>query len=150
MPTVQKTILNIRVERNDQGVVIKLQSDIDWTPVKSPRNPDFTLCGVPCHAFMTNLMGKINESGKQHKVLVNSPDAKLMDGVNINASFLQAKNIREGVQFIIPPSAMTPSGVTILNEFKNRLKEWATDIYQQQLKSVRVKAVVTTTEYTEA
>jgi len=149
MPTVQKTILDIRVERNDLGVVVRLQSDVDWLPVVSSRNPEFMLCGVPCRAFLTSLPEKINEAGKEHKVVLNSPEAKLQIGSAINASFLQAKNIREGVRFIIPPTAMTPSGVSTLNEFKNRLKDWAVDIYQQQLKTARVKAVVVVHEYTE-
>jgi hypothetical protein len=149
MPIQQAKIIVLRVERNESGTVVNIQSDIDWSPICSPRNPNFTLCGVECRSFNNTLAKKLADNGKSHGVILNSAEAIVFNGPNINASFLQAKDILTGAKFVIPPSAMTPSGVTALKEFADRLQSFATDLHNHFVEKTRVK-VITTCWYQEA
>jgi len=143
-----KTILNIRVERNETGLRISVQSDINWATVHG-RNPEFDFLGIPCVPFKSNIKETVNEGGRGHQVVVNRNESKLFSGADINATFMQAKNIREGVTFVIPAVSMPPIGKTQMDDFKKRLALWAEDVFRQMVKPVRVKCVITTTDYEE-
>ncbi len=148
MPITSAKIIDLRVERNESGTIIRIQSDIDWSPICSPRNPNFSLCGIECRSFNNTLAKKLLDSGKSHGVILNSPEAIVFNGPNINAAFLQAQDIKAGVKFVIPPCGMTPSGVAVLKDFAERLKSFATDLHNHFVEKTRVK-VITTCWYQE-
>ena len=138
-----KKIINLRTERNETGLTISVQSDVKWDAVCSPRNSAFNLCGVPCRAFKSTLRDRVNETGKQHQVVINSPDPVLYNGNNINASFLQALDIEHGVSFVIPADSMTPITPKMMIDFEKRLGDWAEDLHNAFIEPIRTKVIIT-------
>lgn len=151
MPSpTQHVVLNLRIQADEGGVRISVKSDINWAPAYG-RNPDFLFLGVNCKAFKSNIKDTVNAMATTpHQVVTNRIQPVLFEGTSINATFLQAADIRTGVTFVVPATELAPIGEKQIEEFKKRLAAWADGIFRSMVRSIRKKIVITTTDYEEA
>src|ERR1700687_4366053 len=92
-----KKLLKMAIGRTDEGIIVDLQSDVEWVASlreKRFREPQFTVGGIPCFASKGITL-------EETECYFNQPDAMLVNG-RPNLTVIMAKGLQSGVRFVFP------------------------------------------------
>lgn len=146
-----KTILHMSIQRLDGAIEVYVKSEIGWEFARSRADGSYEFCGQTCLKFKAGILAKVDESsGRKHAIVFNDSSKKLFIGENVNGSIIQCSNILDGVLLRFEDSSTTPTSRERLKKVKVELENFTNNYFKNHIKPIRMKVVITTTDYEEA
>ena len=132
-----KNLLKMEVGRTDEGIIVTLQSDVQWAGAlreKRYKDPQYNVGGVPCFASK-------GISLEENPALFNQPDHMAYNGAP-NLTMLMAKGLQSGVKFTF----QQPMSADKLREWAKQVRAAATEVFNCYLRPVDIQMTITVKE----